>query len=91
MVWDIVHDDLVFSNDGYIETLEFVVFKVSDKDGNYINVYSEDLKGVKEGDLVEVVGIYRRNFVSELRNYTNEIEAKKIAVIKSMKHRYEEG
>ena len=91
MVWDIVHDDLVFSNDGYIETLEFVVFKVSDKDGNYINVYTEDMNGIKEGDLVEVVGIYRRNFVSELRNYTNEIEAKKIAVIKSMTHKYEEG
>ena len=91
MVWDIVHDDLVYSNDGYIETLQFVVFKVSNKDGHYINVYTENMDDVKEGDLVEVVGIYRRNFVSELRNYTNEIEAKKIRVIKSMKHKYEEG
>ena len=91
MVWDIVHDDLVYSNDGYIETLSFVVFKVSNKDGHYINVYTENMDDVKEGDLVEVVGIYRRNFVSELRNYTNEIEAKKIKVIKSMKHKYEEG
>lgn len=90
MVWDIVHDDLVYSNDGYIETLSFVVFKVSNKDGHYINVYTEDIEGIKEGDLVEVVGIYRRNFVSDLRNYTNEIEAKKITVIKSINQKYEE-
>ena len=88
MVWDIVHDDLVYSNDGYIETLEFVVFKVSNKDGHYINVYTENMDDTEEGDFVEVVGIYRRNFVSELRNYTNEIEAKKIRVIKSIRHRW---
>ncbi len=88
MVWDIVHDDLVYSNDGYIETLEFVVFKVSNKDGHYINVYTENMDDIEEGDFVEVVGIYRRNFVSELRNYTNEIEAKKIRVIKSIRHRW---
>ena len=91
MVWDIVHDDLVYSNDGYIETLSFVVFKVSNREGNYVNVYAEKMDDVKEGDMVEVVGIYRRNFVSELRSYTNEIEAKKIIVIKSMKHKYQEG
>jgi len=91
MVWDIVHDDLVYSNDGYIETLSFVVFKVSNKEGNYVNVYTEKMHDVKEGDMVEVVGIYRRNFVSELRSYTNEIEAKKITVIKSMNHKYQEG
>ncbi len=91
MVWDIVHDDLVYSNDGYIETLSFVVFKVSNREGNYVNVYTEKMDGVNEGDMVEVVGIYRRNFVSELRSYTNEIEAKKITVIKSMNHKYQEG
>lgn len=84
MVWDIVHDDLVYSNDGYIETKSFVVFKVSNQEGNFVNVYTEMMDEVQEGDLVEVVGIYRRNFESELRNYTNEIEAKKIRVIKSM-------
>ncbi len=91
MVWDIVHDDLVYSNDGYIETLSFVVFKVSNREGNYVNVFTEKMDDVKEGDMVEVVGIYRRNFESELRNYTNEIEAKKITVIKSMNHKYQEG
>jgi len=91
MVWDIVHDDLVYSNNGYIETLSFVVFKVSSKDGHYINVYTEEMDNVQEGDLVEVVGIYRRNYVSEYRNYSNEIEAKKINVIKSMKHKYKDG
>jgi len=91
MVWDIVHDDLVYSNDGYIETLSFVVFKVSNREGNYVNVYTEKMDDVKEGDMVEVVGIYRRNFISELRSYTNEIEAKKITVIKSMNHKYQEG
>jgi len=91
MVWDIVHDDLVYSNDGYIETLSFVVFKVSNREGNYVNVFTENMDDVKEGDMVEVVGIYRRNFESELRNYTNEIEAKKITVIKSMNNKYQEG
>ncbi len=91
MVWDIVHDDLVYSNDGYIETKSFVVFKVSNQEGNFVNVYTETMDEVQEGDLVEVVGIYRRNFESELRNYTNEIEAKKIRVIKSMKHKYEDS
>ncbi len=91
MVWDIVHDDLVYSNDGYIETLSFAVFKVSNKDGHFINVYTEKMDDVQEGDLVEVIGIYRRNYVSEYRDYTNEIEAKKIKVIKSIKHKYQEG
>lgn len=91
MAWDIVHDDLVYSNDGYIETLSFVVFKVSNREGYYVNVYTEKMDDVKEGDMVEVVGIYRRNFVSELRSYINEIEAKKITVIKSMNHKYQEG
>lgn len=89
MVWDIVHDDLVYSNDGYIETKSFVIFKVSNQEGNFVNVYTEKMDEVKEGDLVEVIGIYRRNFESDLRSYTNEIEAKKIRVLKSMKHKYE--
>jgi hypothetical protein len=91
MVWDIVHDDLVYSNDGFIETLSFVVFKVSNREGNFVNVYTEKMDAVNEGDMVEVVGIYRRNFVSEFRSFTNEIEAKKITVIKSVKDKYQEG
>jgi len=91
MVWDIIHDDLIYSNQGYIETLSFMVFKVSNKDGHYVNVYAEEMYDVKEGDIVEVVGIYRRNYVSELRSYTNEIEAKRIDIIKSLKEKYPEG
>lgn len=91
MVWDIVHDDLIYSNNGYVETLSFVVFKVSNKDGHYVNVYTEEMDDVKEGDIVEVVGIYRRNYVSEIRNYTNEIEAKNINIVKSLKGKYPEG
>lgn len=91
MVWDIIHDDLVYSNDGFIETLSFVVFKVSNREGNFVNVYTEKMDAVNEGDMVEVVGIYRRNFVSEFRSFTNEIEAKKITVIKSVKDKYQEG
>ena len=91
MVWDIIHDDLVYSEEGYIETLPFMVFKVSNKEGNYVNVYTENVSDIKEGDLVEVVGIYRRNYISELRTYTNEIEAKNIKIIKSLSNKYSDS
>ena len=88
MVWDIVQDDLIYSVDGYIETLNFYIFKLSDKNGNYIYVYTEDLKNIKEGDIVEVTGIYRRDYLSELRKYSNEIESINIVVKKSVNKKY---
>ena len=88
MVWDVVNDELVYLSDGYVETLAFSLFKLSDKKGNYVNIYTEDYFDINEGDIVEVIGIYRRDFVGSKRNYTNEIEAKNIRVIKSLKTKY---
>ena len=88
MVWDVVNDELVYLNDGYVETLNFSVFKLSDKKGNFVYIYTENIDNISEGDLVEVVGIYRREFVTEKRNYINEIEAKNIKVLKSLKKKY---
>ncbi|MGI9554191.1 MAG: hypothetical protein ACR2NC_04630 [Thermodesulfobacteriota bacterium] len=88
MVWDVVNDELVFLNDGYVETMEFSLFKLSDKNGNYVNIYTDDINEISEGDLVEVVGIYRREFLSDKRTYINEVEAKQIKVLKSLKKKY---
>ena len=88
MVWDIVEDDLIYSVDGYIETLNFYIFKLSDKNGNYIYIYTEDLNNIKEGDIVEVTGIYRRDYISELRKFNNEIESINIVVTKSVNKKY---
>ena len=88
MVWDVVNDELVYLKDGYVETLNFSLFKLSDKKGNFVNVYTEDIDSISEGDLVEVVGIYRREFLSDKRTYINEVEAKNIKVIKSLKKKY---
>ena len=88
MVWDVVNDELVYLNDGYVETLNFSVFKLSDKNGNFVNIYTEEEYGVNEGDIVEVVGIYRREFIAERRNYINEIEAIDIKILKSLSNKY---
>jgi len=88
MVWDVVHDELVYLNDGFVETLNFSVFKLSDKNGNYVNIYTEDTIGINEGDIVEVVGIYRREFIAEKRNYINEVEAIDIKILKSLSKKY---
>ena len=88
MVWDVVNDELVYLKDGYVETLNFSLFKLSDKKGNFVNVYTEDIDSISEGDLVEVVGIYRREFLSDKRTYINEVEAKNIKVIKSLRKKY---
>lgn len=88
MVWDVVNDELIYLSDGYVETLAFSLFKLSDKKGNFVNIYTEDYFDVNEGDIVEVVGIYRREFVGSKRNFTNEIEAKNIRVLKSLKTKY---
>ena len=92
MVWDIVNDELVYLLDsGHVEILNYSVFKLSDRNGNFVNIYTENIKDVKEGDIVGVVGIYRRDFVAERRNYTNEIEAKNIKILKSSKTKYSSG
>ena len=88
MVWDVVNDEVVFLNDGYVETLNFSLFKLSDKKGNFVNIYTEDNLDIREGDLVEVVGIYRREFLTDRRTYTNEVEAKNIKVLKSLHKKY---
>ena len=88
MVWDVVNDELVYMKDGYVETINFSVFKLADRKGNYVNIYTEDTPLVDEGDLVEVVGIYRREFVAEKRNFINEVEAKNIKILKSLSSKY---
>ena len=88
MVWDVVNDELVYLNDGNVETLAFSVFKLSDKKGNFVNIYTEDEIGINEGDIVEVVGIYRREFIAERRNYINEVEAIDIKILKSLSNKY---
>lgn len=76
MVWDLDYDILV---DEEME-VPFTTFKIADTDGNYINVFAEGNFPLIEGEQVRVTGLYRRDYVTKYRNYTNEIEAKTITL-----------
>lgn len=63
-------------------------FKLSDPKGYYIEVVAPNTYRIQEGDIVEVTGIFRTNYKggSDLRK--NQIEAKNIKTIKSLKEKY---
>lgn len=68
----------------------YTYFKLSDRNGNYLGVTTNsENNSFQDGDIVEVLGIYRRNYATEQRHFKNEIQAKKITVIKSLREKYE--
>ena len=88
MVWDLTQGELSVSSDTYSTSKPFMVFKLSDVDGNFVNVFLTENFSFKEGDIVEVVGIYRRNYKTDLRHFVNEIEAKNVILLKSLEEKY---
>ncbi len=75
-VWDLVFDKFERED---IET-PFTEFKLADQDGNFVKVFVLGHIPIAEGDIVEVMGIYRRELGKERIYFANEIEA--IRVVK---------
>ncbi len=73
-VWDLAFKSLKEKD----AEIPFTSFKLADKDGNFVNVFALGDIPVAEGDIVEVVGIYRREYNTENHIFVNEIEAKRI-------------
>jgi hypothetical protein len=73
-VWDL-RLDTVSEKDVQIP---YTGFKLADEDGNFVNVFALGDIPVVEGDLVKVVGVYRREYNTEGYKFINEIEAKRV-------------
>ena len=81
MVWDLNYDLLVENE----KEIPYTSFKIADSDGNYVNVFAEGNYPLIDGDQVKVIGVYRRELITESRNYVNEIDANSIEVGKTSK------
>ncbi len=81
MVWDLNYDLLL---EDEIE-IPYTSFKIADSDGNYVNVFAEGNYPLIDGDQVKVIGVYRRQLMTEHRNYINEIDANSIEIGKTSK------
>lgn len=62
-------------------TVEYTVFKIADKKGNYIGVYSTGHLEVLDGDKLRVTGYYRRELTKDERIFQNEIEAVRVEML----------
>lgn len=80
VVWDLVSDEFTYTENDLEKTVSYFFFKVADQKGNFVNVYAEGPTGLKEGDMVEVKGIYRKDMTTQKRYFRNEIEAVKVRV-----------
>ena len=70
-VWDLVFDKFERED----KETPFTEFKLADQDGNFVKVFVLGHIPIAEGDIVEVVGIYRRELGKERIYFANEIEA----------------
>lgn len=77
MVWDDMRDTKQTDEDSFPYTL----FKLADKDGNYISVLSLGHLDIVEGDKVRVLGMFRINMETEHFDYDYVIEAKNVESI----------
>ncbi|MCH8029420.1 MAG: hypothetical protein IH874_05770 [Candidatus Dadabacteria bacterium] len=71
MVWDVSTEKMTA---GDVE-VEYTIFKLADRDGNYVGVFSLGHLDVNEGDRLKVTGIYRRRMETAYYNFRNDIEA----------------
>ena len=85
VVWDLTSDELTYTEDDLEKMVSYFFFKVADQKGNFVNVYAEGTGDLKEGDMVEVKGIYRKDMTTQKRYFKNEIEAVKVKVTGSSK------
>ncbi len=70
-VWDLVFDKFERED----KETPFTEFKLADQDGNFVKVFRLGHIPIAEGDIVEVIGIYRRELGKERIYFANEIEA----------------
>ena len=70
-VWDLVFDKFERED----KETPFTEFKLADQDGNFVKVFVLGHIPIAEGDIVEVMGIYRRELGKEGIFFANEIEA----------------
>ena len=70
-VWDLVFDKFERED----KETPFTEFKLADQDGNFVNIFVLGHIPIAEGDIVEVMGIYRRELGKERIYFANEIEA----------------
>ena len=70
-VWDLVFDK--FEREG--KETPFTEFKLADQDGNFVKIFVLGHIPIAEGDIVEVMGIYRKELGKERIYFANEIEA----------------
>ena len=70
-VWDLVFDKFERED----KETPFTEFKLADQDGNFVKVFVLGNIPIAEGDIVEVMGIYRRELGKERLYFANEIEA----------------
>ncbi len=73
-VWDLRLDTV---SEGDVQ-IPYTGFKLADEDGNFVNVFALGDIPVAEGDLVKVLGVYRREYRTEGYKFINEIEAKSV-------------
>ncbi len=74
MVWDLEHID-----DPDTPDQVYAMFKLADKDGNYVNVKSPGMKPLlKEGERIKIKGIHRVIFEEETRMINYHVDAKQI-------------
>ena len=70
-VWDLVFDKFERED----KETPFTEFKLADQDGNFVNIFVLGHIPIAEGDIVEVMGIYRKELGKERIYFANEIEA----------------
>lgn len=91
MVWDKerIQPDPKEGEDGELILPEpYVYFKISDRKGYYLGVVADESHSFEDGDIVEVVGLYRKDYISDRRHFKNEIDARYINVIESLEQKY---
>lgn len=77
-VWDLVFDKFERED----KETPFTEFKLADQDGNFVKVFVLGNIPIAEGDIVEVMGIYRRELGKERIYFANEIEAIRVEMKK---------
>ena len=93
MVWDkerVEPAAIEDKNGEMVKPEPYTYFKLSDQKGHYVGVITDETDSFEDGDIVEVVGLFRRNFVAENHHFKNEVDARKITIIESLRRKYEE-
>lgn len=70
-VWDLEYLNLDYT---------VAKFKLADKSGNHIGVISKEVLKIGNGDIIEVRGIFERNFDSEKNRYESFVNSMSINV-----------